>query len=161
MRPWGRQEILTGEAGLRDCEALAEMHAAAFRRGWSSAEFEALLYQPGVHARIAKARSVFGAPAPAGFILYRAVRDEAEILSLATVPDLRRRGVGRLLIEDALRHLYREGVRSMHLEVEDTNIAAIHLYASMEFERAGKRPGYYAEGRDRPGSALVMTRRLR
>lgn len=161
MRPWGRAEIVVRSASLDDCEVLAELHGAAFRRGWSSAEFEALLYQPGVRALVARSKGGFGPPVATGFILYRAVRDEAEVLSVATAPDWRRRGVGAMLIESALRDLYREGVRFLHLEVEDTNVAAIGLYAKMEFVRAGERPGYYAQGRDRPRSALVMTRRLR
>jgi ribosomal-protein-alanine N-acetyltransferase len=161
MRPWSRPEVLIREAGLDDCDNLADIHASAFRRGWSGAEFEALLLQPGVRARVARLQGAFGAPETAGFILYRAVRDEAEILSLATTPQCRRRGVAQRLIEEALRDLYRDGVRTIHLEVEDTNAAAIGLYAKMEFEHAGARPGYYAQGRGRPGGAVIMTRRLR
>jgi ribosomal-protein-alanine N-acetyltransferase len=140
---------------------LAEIHASAFRRGWSDAEFEALLLQPGVNALIAHHRNAFGARMPAGFILYRLVADEAEILSVAVAPECRRRGVGKALLEDALRHLYREGARSIHLEVEDSNLAAIGLYRGVEFRESGRRASYYTQGRDKPGGALVMLRQLR
>jgi ribosomal-protein-alanine N-acetyltransferase len=161
MRRWGRPEISTRPAIVADCDVLSDIHANAFRRGWSSAEFEALLVQPGVHALLAEYRNTFGWRMPAGFVLYRLVRDEAEILSVAVVPECRRRGVGRLLLEEALRQLYREGARGIHLEVEDANAAAIGLYRRMEFRESGKRPGYYAQGRDSPGAALVMLRQLR
>src|SRR3712207_8507956 len=52
----------------------------AFRRGWSGAEFEAWLLQPGVDALIADYRGAFGGRGPAGFVLFRRVEDEAEIL---------------------------------------------------------------------------------
>jgi ribosomal-protein-alanine N-acetyltransferase len=161
MRGWGRPTVSTRRADVLDCLALAEIHASAFKRGWSDAEFEALLLQVGVHAVIAHYRNALGKRIPAGFILYRLIGDEAEILSVAVTPACRRRGIGRALLEDALRHLYREGARSIHLEVEDSNAAAIGLYRGVEFRESGRRAGYYAEGRETPGGALVMLRQLR
>ena len=161
MKAWGRPTVSTRRADVLDCLALAEIHASAFKRGWSDAEFEALLLQVGVHAVIAHYRNALGKRIPAGFILYRLIGDEAEILSVAVTPACRRRGIGRALLEDALRHLYREGARSIHLEVEDSNAAAIGLYRGVEFRESGRRAGYYAEGRETPGGALVMLRQLR
>jgi ribosomal-protein-alanine N-acetyltransferase len=161
MRQWGRPETSVRRADVTDCELLSEIHSAGFRRGWSGAEFEAFLVQPGVHSLIAHYRSTFGWRTAAGFVLYRLIGDEAEILSIAVIPDCRRRGIAKLLLEEALRHLYREGARHIHLEVEDTNVAALGLYQGMEFRESGKRPGYYVQGRERPGGALVMRRQLR
>ena len=161
MRPWGRPAIAIRPAEVQDCDVLSDIHAAAFRRGWSGAEFEALLLQPGVYAMIASYRNAFGWRTPAGFILYRIVVDDAEILSVAVVPECRRRGIARLLLEEAMRHVYREGAQRVHLEVEDANVAAIGLYRRMEFRESGRRPGYYVQGRTPPGGALVMLRQLR
>jgi ribosomal-protein-alanine N-acetyltransferase len=161
MKPWGRSSISTRRAEISDCVVLAEIHASAFKRGWSDAEFEALLLQPGVHALVAHYRNALGRRIPAGFILYRSAADEAEILSVAVMPSFRRRGVGKALIEDALRHLYREGARTIHLEVEDSNAAAIGLYRGVEFRESGRRAGYYAQGRETAAGALVMLRQLR
>jgi ribosomal-protein-alanine N-acetyltransferase len=161
MKPWGRPETSLRRAEVADCDVLSEIHSAAFRRGWSGAEFEALLVQPGVHAFVAHYRNTFGWRTSAGFILYRIVADEAEILSVAVIQECRRRGVARQLLEEATRHLYREGARTIHLEVEDANVAAIALYRGMEFRENGKRAGYYAQGRATAGGALVMLRQLR
>jgi ribosomal-protein-alanine N-acetyltransferase len=161
MRPWRRPEILLRRAEVGDCDALAEIHCSAFRRGWSDAEFEALLVQPATHAFIAHYRNAFGGQRPAGFILYRLVVEEAEVLSIAVAPQLRRRGIGRKLLQEALKHLYSEGAHGIYLEVEDSNPAAIALYRGMEFRESGKRSGYYVQGREHPGAALVMLRQLR
>jgi ribosomal-protein-alanine N-acetyltransferase len=160
MRPW-RSDIVVRRAEIGDCDALAEIHARAFRRGWSDAEFEALLVQPATHAFIADYRARLGSRKHAGFILYRLVAEEAEILSVAVAPEYRRRGIGRRLLEETLKHLYEEGANGIHLEVEDSNPAAIALYRRMEFRESGRRPGYYAQGRDSPAGALVMLRQLR
>jgi ribosomal-protein-alanine N-acetyltransferase len=162
MKPWSRASaISTRRAKVADCAALAEIHVTSFKRGWSDSEFEALLVQPGVFAVLAERRGRFGSRAPAGFIFYRATVEEAEILSVAVAPEFRRRGVGRALIEEAMRHLYRVGARSIHLEVEDGNHAAINLYRRVEFRESGRRPAYYQQGRDKPAGALVMARQLR
>ena len=161
MREWGRTAVSVRRADVADCDVLSDLHSATFRRGWSGAEFEAMLVQTGVHALIADYRNAIGRRRPAGFILYRLTRDEAEILSVAVTRECRRRGIARLLLEEALRHLYREGAQNIHLEVEDGNTAAIGLYAGLEFREAGRRPGYYAQGREGAAAALVMFRQLR
>jgi ribosomal-protein-alanine N-acetyltransferase len=161
MREWGRTAIDIRRAEVADCDVLSELHSATFRRGWSDAEFEAMLAQTGVHALIADYRNALGRRKAAGFILYRLTRDEAEILSVAVIRECRRRGIARKLLEEALRHLYREGAQNIHLEVEDANAAAIRLYEGLEFREAGRRPGYYAQGREAAAAALVMLRQLR
>jgi ribosomal-protein-alanine N-acetyltransferase len=161
MSSWGRPAVSVRPAEVADCDALSDIHSDAFRRGWSDAEFESMLVQPGVHALLAHYRNRVGRQTPAGFILYRLAADEAEILSVAVKQENRRRGIGRRLIEEALRHAYREGASGIHLEVEDSNHAAIALYRGVEFRESGRREGYYVQGRETPAGALVMLRQLR
>lgn len=148
-------------AEISDCDALSDVHTQSFRRGWSDAEFESLLVQPGVHALLASHRNWIGRERAVGFILYRLTENEAEVLAVAVAPDYRRRGIGRKLVEEAIRHAYREGAHDIHLEVEDTNSAAIALYQDVEFRESARRRGYYAQERETPASALVMLRQLR
>jgi [ribosomal protein S18]-alanine N-acetyltransferase len=161
MRLWSQPAASVRRAEVADCDVLADIHSASFKRGWSGAEFESLLVQDGTHPLIAFHRNAFGIRAAAGFSLYRLVEDEAEILSIAVAPQYRRRGIGRLLLEESLRQLYRDGARTVHLEVEDSNLAAIALYRRLEFRESARREGYYAEGRQSPAGALVMVRQLR
>jgi ribosomal-protein-alanine N-acetyltransferase len=161
MKLWGRPAASVRRAEVSDCDVLADIHSASFKRGWSGAEFESLLVQDGTHALIAFYRNAFGMRTAAGFNLFRLVEDEAEILSIAVAPRHRRRGVGRLLLEESLRQLYRDGASKVHLEVEDSNHSAITLYRRLEFHESARREGYYAEGRQSPAGALVMVRQLR
>ena len=64
--------------GPRDAAAIAALHAASFRRGWSDDEFERLLVERNVVAHRATAGRALH-----GFILSRLAADEAEILSIA------------------------------------------------------------------------------
>ena len=85
-------------------------------------------------------------------ILARAIMDEAEILTLAVLPDARRQGLGRDLLRAAMRRAAETDARTMFLEVAEDNGAARRLYTSQGFTEVGRRKRYYANGDD----ALVM-----
>jgi HAD superfamily hydrolase (TIGR01509 family) len=61
-------------------------------------------------------------------------------LSLAVVPEHRRRGLGRDLVEHALRQAKEAGHRQVSLSVEPDN-PALRLYERLGFERVGKSGG--------------------
>ncbi|MBI5939952.1 MAG: GNAT family N-acetyltransferase [Caulobacterales bacterium] len=130
-----------------DARQLAVLHASAFERPWDEAAFEALLVTFNVFGLMLDGQ---------GFILCRAVADEAEILTLAVAPLVRRNGVGRALVEAAAQTAHARGADSLFLEVASDNVAALGLYAGAAFEPAGLRKAYYASGAD----AVVMRRTL-
>jgi ribosomal protein S18 acetylase RimI-like enzyme len=73
-----------------------------------------------------------------GFVVTRAVAaDEREILNLAVVPDFRRKGVARALLDSTLR-AFRGGVS---LEVRESNGVAQEFYKSLGFKVLSKRRG--------------------
>lgn len=84
-----------------------------------------------------------------GFVLYRVVVGEGEVLNVAVDPAARRRGVGRML----LGQMMGEAV-IWHLEVRESNAAAMALYLAMGFEKVGRRASYYSDGE----AALLLRR---
>lgn len=132
-------------------EALARVHAAAMAdRPWSAAEFRGLLTSP----------SVFLVAGGGAFALGRAVADEAELLTLATPPDLRRRGLGRARLADFERQSAWRGARQAWLEVAEDNAAALALYRASGWTVAGRRHGYYPRAGAEAVDALLMQKRL-
>lgn len=123
------------EAGQTDAGGMAAIHELAFDHPWNSDNFEALLGERGAGALIAGQE---------GFILWRTVAGEAEIITLAVAPAVRRRGLARALLTEACRRAREDGAEAMFLEVSDQNTAAVALYDSTGFVRAGLRRGYYA-----------------
>ena len=137
-----------------DPRVLAALHAEAFDEPWSEAEMAALLGGSGVFALVAS-----GDEGPTGFVLYRSAADEAEILTLATVPAHRRRGVAGALVRGAAEAAASAGSRALFLEVSEDNTPALALYDRAGFSRVGRRGGYYARGSER-ADALVLRRDL-
>jgi len=94
---------------------------------------------------------------PGGMILGRVAADEAEILTLAVLPAMRRRGIGSALLRAAMAHATDLGAQVMFLEVAVTNHAAHALYTAHGFAEAGVRHHYYSDGTN----ALVLRSTLR
>src|SRR5437867_3059476 len=65
-------------------------------------------------------------------------------LGLMVAEEYRRRGIGRALLEQALRWAQESGVRKLELHVFPWNEPALALYKSFGFEREGLRRAHYA-----------------
>lgn len=131
-------------------ERLAALHAAAFDAPWTAAAFADLLDQAGVLA----------VEEPDGFVLMRAVADEAEVLTLAVRPDARGRGLGRRLLAGGVAQAEAQGAGRVFLEVAEDNAAALALYRRSGFAEAGRRPGYYARPDGSRRDALLFALNL-
>jgi ribosomal-protein-alanine N-acetyltransferase len=80
----------------------------------------------------------------AGFLLFRGVADEMEILNLAVSPRRRRAGIGSALLVAALAGAAGRGARSVFLEVRESNSVATAFYERLGFAQCGRRPRYYS-----------------
>ena len=140
----------------RDADVLAEIHREGFPSPWLAADFASLVGGDNVGALGLRRDSAFGFSRHVGFILFRTAGDEAEILTIAVRNAQRGRGHGRLLMEEALRQLYRDRVQSCFLEVDPGNAAALALYGRLGFRQVGSRKGYYARPGSESAAALVM-----
>jgi ribosomal-protein-alanine N-acetyltransferase len=95
-------------------------------------------------SRLWAARLAEGA-APAGFLIGWHVADELHVLNIATLPALRRRGVARALMDEALAYAAQHQIRILILEVRRSNRPAIKLYRGLGFTALGVRTGYYSD----------------
>ncbi len=139
--------------GVDAAAMLAQLHARAFDRPWSAAEIGKMLENPAVVALAA------GEADPQGFIIAWAVAGEAEVLTVAVIPEARCQGVGAALVTAAAAAVLARGASSMHLEVAEPNAAARALYAKLGFAEAGRRRDYYATEQGWV-DAIVMRRAL-
>ena len=92
-----------------------------------------------------------------GHIAYWIVHDELHLLNLAVHPEVRRRGLGRSLMNRLMLVCEEERLQYITLEVRAGNEAAIGLYESFSFKRIGLRRRYYADNGD---DAVIMARVL-
>jgi len=136
---------------------LAGMHKICFVDPWHEGGFVESLTAEGTHGLIAVSQNSLlpsdGDSGPAGLVMWRAIADEGEILTIAVLPPWRRQGLGERLLQAALNAIDQTGVQSVFLEVAENNLGARQMYRKHGFVQVGRRSGYY-NGID----ALVMRR---
>jgi ribosomal-protein-alanine N-acetyltransferase len=84
-----------------------------------------------------------GGRAVAAMLVCWLVLDEAHIATLAVHPDLRRQGLGKMILGCALEEAARQGAKLAYLEVRESNKAAQDMYLEFGFKVTGHRPRYY------------------
>jgi ribosomal-protein-alanine N-acetyltransferase len=79
--------------------------------------------------------------------------DEGHITNIAVHPRAQGKKLGKMLLYAIIHWAWANDLKHLTLEVRLNNHVAINLYKKAGFREAGKRPGYYDDGRE---DALVM-----
>lgn len=148
-----------------DLDAVAGLDAAAFPfTAWSRDSFAAELDQVSAGRWYAVAHPADQPTRVLGFVGLMAARSgggPADVTTLAVAREELRRGIGAVLLGAALTEAAGRGADAVVLEVAETNVPALALYARHGFAAIGRRSRYYA-GPDGPDSvdAVVLSRVL-
>lgn len=114
-------------------EQLEQLHAKCFpHRPWGAADFADL-----------KKSGCDIIASQNGFIVYRVIADEAEIITIGVAPDARRGGIATAMLAIAESDAAKRGATKMFLEVAADNTAARALYTTAGYSDIGTRPKYY------------------
>jgi ribosomal-protein-alanine N-acetyltransferase len=81
---------------------------------------------------------------------------KGHVVSVAVMPEHRRKGIGEALINRAIEGMRHYGAKQCYLEVRASNVPAVDLYKKLGFEITRTIHGYYQDGED----AHVMTKKL-
>ena len=87
-----------------------------------------------------------------GFAGIKSVLDEADIMNIVTKKDKRNLGIGSALLEKLLNDAKAKEIKKITLEVNESNISAIHLYKNFGFKEISIRENYY----NKTDNALIM-----
>lgn len=91
-----------------------------------------------------------------GFAVWRAVADEAEIITIGVNPEYRKNGIATAMLTLIENELKKSGVKKIFLEVSVNNIPALNLYKSNGYTEFYVRKKYYDDGSD----AILMQKIL-
>lgn len=130
--------VLLRPLGPLDLAVAAALHARCFDSAWNDTAIAEILVMPGSFGALAQIGDQ-----PVGLVIALAVGTEAEILTLAVLPESRRRGVARRLLAWVVGRLSEVNCQRLLLEVAEDNAAARTLYAKLGFAEVGRRPSYY------------------
>ena len=86
-----------------------------------------------------------------GYISYRVVLDEVEIMNVVTREDARNMGIASSLLSYVIRNV---DASKFNLEVNENNKVAIKIYKKFGFVEVGERKNYYNNGEE---NAILMS----
>lgn len=78
-----------------------------------------------------------------GYIGIWTLLDECQINKIAVIPEKRKNGIGKTILNHVLEFTRDIGVKNWYLEVRESNKAAQALYRSAGFSSVGTRKNYY------------------
>jgi [ribosomal protein S18]-alanine N-acetyltransferase len=138
-----------------DFKEASRLHKLSFFKGWEQKDFEAFLKDNMVCGlKFEEANTI------CGFILWREIRDEAEILTIVVSPNWQRKGIGSALLKELFTQLSKNRISNLFIEVAEDNESAQLFYKKNGFGFVGKRPHYYPRGENKFVSALNYKKSL-
>ena len=144
--------VRVGDA--RDVAAIMPVMDSAFDplfgEAWTAAQCLATLAMPGAQLLVAQ-----DTQRTTGFALSRTIADEEELLLIGVLPESRRHGVGRALVEWLLAIAKDCNRSTVFLEVREGN-SAEYFYQKMGFKPIGRRKAYYHSKDGKKYDAITM-----
>ena len=135
----------------QDLDVVEEIERASYPTPWSRSMFAAELQKPTSLA----IGAYHDSGELVGYAFVSRYVDAWHVMNIAVVPEFRRRGIGRSLLERLFEVTADDARRGYTLEVRVSNSEAIRLYEELGFEARGVRRGYYTDNRE---DALIMWR---
>lgn len=129
---------------------VAALEAAAFSTPWSEASIRAELDNEWAIWLVALEGETL-----AGYLGVQFGPDGGDVMTIATAPEFRGKGVGKRLLAAMEERLTEKHLQWLTLEVRPSNAAAIRLYETQGFREVGRRPRYYKKPTE---DALLMTK---
>ncbi|MDD7114103.1 MAG: ribosomal protein S18-alanine N-acetyltransferase [Lachnospiraceae bacterium] len=136
------------EMKKEDCQDVWNLQKQCFSVPWSLESLEDMFRVEGYTSLVASDGCEI-----IGYIGMKAVFDEADITNVAVSPVMRKKGIGKQLIQQLLIRADQKQINRIFLEVRVSNEAAICLYQNAGFKEIDRRKGYYEKPRE---DAFIM-----
>jgi ribosomal-protein-alanine N-acetyltransferase len=140
---------------IRDLEDVHAMETTSSVTPWSKGMFIEEISHPYAFCFVATSKEPSD-PSVVGFICFRNIGEESELLNLCVHPDHRHVGFGQELMQFYMTFSLQRGIKTFHLEVNRSNPSAVRLYHSFCYQPVGMSTKFYRGEFD----ALRMMKRV-
>ena len=140
---------------IQDLDEVFSIEASSSPSPWSRNSFAEEMQNSFAHCFVMKGGNG-SEQRVIGFICFRNVIEESELLDMGVHPEYREMGIGKKLMQFYIDFSCRRGIHTFYLEVKASNQSAIHLYQSFTYQFSGVRKKFYQGKSD----ALLMTKRV-
>lgn len=140
---------------LMDCQEAARLHEEAFFKGWTTQDFLDFLTDS-----LIQGLKITNGGTLLGYILWRALENEAEILTLVVNPASQKQGIGSQLLQTLIAQLQTTPAERLYLEVAEDNRPGRAFYQKHGFSFLSQRPNYYPREGNKKVSALNLYKKI-
>jgi len=138
----------------KDLSEVVGIATSSTSNPWSKRMFIGEMLNPLTHCFIVKMKTVSKHPLM-GFICFRNIEDESELLNICVHPQYRQLGIGKKLMQFYIGICSKMKIKTFYLEVDSSNQSAIHLYQLLSYQIVGIRKKFYRGKFD----ALLMVKK--
>ncbi|MBO4998717.1 MAG: ribosomal protein S18-alanine N-acetyltransferase [Lachnospira sp.] len=135
-----------------DCERVVYIDEQCIQNPWSKQDFEDLFRYMDNHYLVAECEGKL-----VGFVGLIQFIDSADITHIAVLPEYQKNRIGNALMQGILVVARKLGIKTIHLEVRNSNLYAKHMYESLGFETINIRKNYYTNPCE---DAIVMMKNI-
>lgn len=133
-------EIGYFELSYEDIAQISKMEQSYFGQPWSESSIATYAEKGNTIFVVARRGQEV-----VGYIAILCILDEGNLVSIAVHEECREMGIATELLDIAYEKAAERGVASIHLEVRESNEAAIALYEKEGFAQIGRRKGFYSK----------------
>lgn len=133
-------------------DKLSELEKVCFTEPWSKDSLSVELTNKNSYFIVAvQSNTVLG------YAGVHCILDEGYITNVAVFPAFRKKGIGKKLLNNILKHAEKNNFAFITLEVRTSNFIAIKLYEGLGFEQMGIRKNFYKMPVE---DGIIMTKRF-
>ncbi|MCD9188058.1 MAG: ribosomal protein S18-alanine N-acetyltransferase [Pyrinomonadaceae bacterium] len=144
--------IISSEIGESEFEIIAGLSKSNELGSWNKTDYQKAYVDSDYVTVTAKDSDCI-----IGFIIFRVVQDEVELLNICVENIHRRKGTASILINYCIDFSLRQKKKKIWLEVRESNFGAIKFYQKSGFYNYGTRKKYYSNPVE---NALIMVKTL-
>ncbi len=133
-----------------DAHAIAQIEKKTFTDAWSEKSILDTFYQNQAFVVVAEAEEKI-----VGYCIVYFVLDEGEIARIAVAPNVRRQGVGHLILDEVEKICTGKSITKLLLDVRESNRTARAFYSGYGFSEDGIRKDFYESPKE---NAVLMSK---
>ena len=135
-----------------DMTDILDIEIGNFKNPWSEEDFLRCLRQRNCIGMVAE----YGERV-VGFMIYELHKDQIHVLNFSVRPDVRRRHIGKHMVNKLVRKLSQQRRNKILLEIRETNLDGLLFFRKQGFKAIDVLRDYYADSTD---DAIVMQYRI-
>jgi ribosomal-protein-alanine N-acetyltransferase len=149
------EKVVLQKMDIKDLDEVFSIETSDSLTPWSKNIFVEEMRNPLAYCFVMKTED--GSKQPViGFICFRNITEESELLNIGVRPDYRQLGIGKKLMHFYIDFSRQRGIQTFYLEVHSSNQSAIHLYQLFSYQPSGMRKKFYQGKFD----ALLMMKKV-